>query len=79
METGSILLLHPCTPQPQEQTLILGKTMKKIFQANGPQHQTAVTIVISDNIDFKPKLCQRDMEGHYILIKEKISKKVLQF
>jgi hypothetical protein len=31
-----------------------------------------VRILISDKIDFKPKLIRSNREGHYILIKEKI-------
>jgi exonuclease III len=41
----------------------------KIYQANGPQKQAGVAILISDKGDFKPKLVRRDKEGHYILIK----------
>jgi hypothetical protein len=32
------------------------KGWKKIYQANGPQKQAGVTILISDKVDFKPTL-----------------------
>jgi hypothetical protein len=45
------------------------KGWKKIYQANGPQIQAEVAILISDKVDFKPTLIKRDKEGHSILIK----------
>jgi exonuclease III len=32
------------------------KGFKKIYQANGPQKQAGIAILISDKVDFKPKL-----------------------
>jgi exonuclease III len=32
------------------------KGWKKIYQANGPQKQSGVAILISDKVDFKPTL-----------------------
>jgi exonuclease III len=32
------------------------KSWKKIYQANGPQNQAGVSILISDEVDFKPTL-----------------------
>jgi exonuclease III len=44
---------------------------KAIFQANGPKKQAGVAILISDKIDFQPKVIKKDKEGHFILIKGK--------
>jgi exonuclease III len=51
------------------------KGWKKIYQANRPQKQAGVAILISDKVDFKPTLIKRDKEGHYILIKGEIDQK----
>ena len=43
---------------------------KKIFHANGDQKKAGEAILISDKIDFKVNVVNRDKEGHYIMIKE---------
>jgi exonuclease III len=48
------------------------KGWKTIFQANGPKNQAGVAILISNKIDFQPKVIKKDKEGHFILIKGKI-------
>ena len=48
------------------------KGSKTIFQANGLKKQAGVAILISDKIDFQPKVIKKDKEGHFILIKGKI-------
>ena len=48
------------------------KGWKKIFHANGYQKKSGVAIFISDKIDFEIKAVKRDIEGHYIMIKESI-------
>jgi exonuclease III len=50
------------------------KGWKKIYQANGPQKQAGVAILISDKVDFKPILIKRD-KGHSILLKGEIHQK----
>ena len=47
------------------------KGWKTIFQANGLKKQAGVAI-LSDKIDFQPKVIKKDREGHFILIKSKI-------
>jgi hypothetical protein len=45
---------------------------KTIFQENCPKEQARVTILISNKIDFQPKVIKKDKEGHFIIIKGKI-------
>jgi exonuclease III len=47
------------------------KGWKTIFQANGPKKQVVVAILISNKIDFQPKVIKKDKEGHIILVKGK--------
>ena len=47
------------------------KGWKTIFQANGLKKQAGVAIVISDKIEFQPKVIKKDKEGHFIIIKVK--------
>jgi exonuclease III len=48
------------------------KAWKTIFHANGLKKQAGVAILISNKIDFEPKVIKKDKEGHFILIKGKI-------
>jgi exonuclease III len=48
------------------------KGWKTIFQANGPKKQAGVAILISNKIDFQPKLIKKDKEKQFTLIKGKI-------
>jgi hypothetical protein len=49
------------------------KGWKKIYQANGPQNQAGVAMLILDKVDFKPTLIKRNKKGHTILIKGEIN------
>ena len=53
------------------------KGWKTIFQANGLKKQAGVAILISNKIDFQPKVIKNDKEGHFIFIKGKIFQKEL--
>lgn len=44
--------------------------MGKYFQKIGPEKQGSVPILISNKLDFKPKLIKREGDGYLILIKE---------
>jgi exonuclease III len=48
------------------------KGWKTIFQSNGLKKQAGVAILISNKIDFQPKVIKKDKEGHFILITGKI-------
>jgi exonuclease III len=48
------------------------KGWKTIFQANGLKKQAGVAILISNKIDFQPKVIKKDKEEHFIHIKGKI-------
>jgi len=42
---------------------------RNIFHGSGYQKKARVAILISDELDFKPKTVTRDEEWHYIIIK----------
>ena len=53
------------------------KGWKTILQANSLKKQAGVSILISDKIEFQPKVIKRDMEGHFLLVKRKIHQEEL--
>jgi exonuclease III len=55
------------------------KVWKTIFQANCLKKQAGVATLISNKINFQPKVIKKDKEGHFILIKVKIFQEELQF
>ena len=52
------------------------KGWKKIFYANRNQKKAGVAILISDKIDFKTKAVKREKDGHYLMFKGSIKKKI---
>jgi exonuclease III len=48
------------------------KGWKTIFQANDLKKQAGVAILISNKINFQPKVIKKDKKGHFILIKGKV-------
>ena len=45
------------------------KGWNTIFQANGPKKLAGVAILISNKINFQPKVIKKDKEEHFILVK----------
>ena len=50
---------------------------KKNFQANSPKKQAGVAILISNKVNFQPKVIKKDKEGHFLLITREISQEEL--
>ena len=74
------MLLHRVSiPQWQRQTLPQSKRMEKNFQENGPKKQARVSILISNKIDFQPKLNQKRWGRTLYTSKENFSKRNSQF
>ena len=48
-----------------------------MYHANGHQKKAGVAILISDQLDFKPKTIIRDEEGHYIILKVSVQQEDL--
>ena len=48
-----------------------------MYHANGHQKKAGVAILISDQLDFKPKTIIRDEEGHYIILKGSVQQEDL--
>jgi exonuclease III len=72
-QTGpNILLLTGNPPQGKRQTLPQSERLENNFQVNGLKKQAGVAILISNKIDFQPKVIKKDKEEHFILIKVKI-------
>ena len=44
------------------------KVWKRACHVSGKQQKARVAILISDKIDFKPKMITREKEGHYIMM-----------
>jgi exonuclease III len=72
MKTAPSILLHTGNYlSDKDGHYLTVKGWETIFQANGPKKQAAVAILISNKIDFQPKVIKKDKEGHYIHIKAK--------
>ena len=70
LHTGNIF-------QWQRQTLPQRRRLEKNFQANGPKKQAWLATLVSNKIDFQPKVIKNDGEWHYIFIKGKIHQEKL--
>jgi exonuclease III len=65
-------LLTRNLPWEKDRHYLRVKGWKTIFQAIGLKKQAGVAILISNKIDFQPKVIKKDKEGHFILMKDKI-------
>jgi exonuclease III len=63
--------LHETHLREKDRHYLRVKGCKTIFQKNGPKKQVGVAILISNKIDFQPKVIKKDKKGHFILIKGK--------
>jgi len=62
--------------KPRDTYRLKVKGWKTIFHANGDQKKAGVATLIPDKIDFEMKTVIRDKEGHYIVIKRSILKRI---
>jgi hypothetical protein len=65
--------------QGKRQILPQSERLKKKFQANDLKKQAGVAILISNKIDFQPKVIRKDKEGTSFSSKVKSSKRNSQF
>ena len=63
--------------RPKDTSRFKVRGWKRIYHANGHQKKTGVAILISDQLDFKPKTIIRDEEGHYIILKGSVQQEDL--
>jgi hypothetical protein len=52
--------------------LTQSERLENNFQAYGPKKEAVVAILISNKIDFQPKVFKKDKEGHFILLTGKV-------
>jgi hypothetical protein len=66
------LLITGNASQGKRQTIPQSKGWKTNFQAKGLKKQAGVVILLSNKINFQPKVIKKVNEGNFILIKSKI-------
>jgi exonuclease III len=64
--------LHETHLRDKDRHYLRIKGWKTIFQGIGSKKQAGVVILISNKIDFQPKVIKKDKEGNFIFIKGKI-------
>ena len=67
------------TPQKQKQPLPQSKRLKKVFQANGPMKQAGLAFLISNKMDFQPKVIKREEKDTSYSSKGKYTRMMFQF
>jgi hypothetical protein len=68
----SFCCIHEAHLTNKDRHYLTVKICKKVFHANRPEKQTGIAILLSNKIDFQPKLIKRDRERYFTLIKGKI-------
>lgn len=56
---------------------LIVKAWKKVSQANRPKKKFGVVILISNKIDFQPKVIKKDGKRYFILIKVKCHQNII--
>jgi exonuclease III len=67
-------LLHKGNPPQGHRHFLRIKGWKTVFGVNGSKKKDGMATLISNKIDFQPKVIKKDKAGHFILIKGKIYK-----
>jgi hypothetical protein len=70
VKTGCLCCIQKTHLNINDRHYVWVKGLKKIYQAIRHKKQADISILISHNIDFQPKLIKRDWERQYSLIKE---------
>ena len=76
-QNPSICSLPETHFRPKDPSILKVRAWKTIYHANGHQKKAGVAILISDQLDFKPKTIIRDEEGHYIILKGSVQQEDL--
>ena len=76
-QNPSICCLQETHFRPEDTSRFKVRRWKTMYHANGHQKKAGVAILISDQLDFKPKTIIRDEEGHYIILKGSVQKEDL--
>ena len=72
MKTGSIIIVIQETDiKIKDGYYLRVKGRKRVLKVNRPKKQAGAAILLSNKIDFQPKLIKGEGERHFILIKEK--------
>jgi exonuclease III len=71
-QDSAFCCIQETDPNNKDRNYLRVKGWKKVFQANGPRKQAGVAILISNKLDFQPKIIKHDEEGPFIFIKGKI-------
>ena len=63
----------------KENSLIVSERMKNITPFSENSEKSGITVLLTDNVNFKPRMIKRNKEGHYILVEGKLQEVVMAF